>query len=527
MALVLGLLVLGWFLFLRPVSLGGPAGYIFVSGQSMEPTLAQGDLVVVWRQETYAIGDVIAYRVQEGTVIHRIIGGSAMEGYVTKGDNNPGPDLWRPRPPDIIGRMVLHLRGAARVLAWWREPPQFAALASGLVAFSLLPRAASRGRRRNGQPPGRPESGPALASGLLGLTGFLAVVGGLLTVLAFRQPLIESVTVERFRYEQSGTFTYTVQVQPSALYPEGIAGPVTPLTVTPTPTPASRAGGDQPLTGPPIFTRQPRRFDLTFDYTLKTTVPAEIAGQVSALVEVRAGPQGWSRPLETVPPIAFSGPQVRLSVPVDLARTWAIIEAIEKETDYRPGVYEVRIIPTVRVSGRLGPEALDDVFAPVFTLRLSRTQIVPDGDLVRVQPRVITETEIRSASLRLPGIGASGLPVWLARLVGLGGTALATVIAGWLAARLFLGIGQDAPTWIRTRYGSHIVSVTATDLGGARTVRVATIADLVRVAERQGLVVLHQTQGPGEHRYFVPVDGLVYEYRWTAGVQAEESGERG
>jgi signal peptidase I len=108
-------IVAGWAITLRPGYLGGPATYLIVSGHSMEPTLQAGELVVARRQSTYRRGDVIAYRIgsnQAGAgalVIHRIVGGSARDGYMTRGDNRSFRDPWRPRPADIAGKMELHV----------------------------------------------------------------------------------------------------------------------------------------------------------------------------------------------------------------------------------------------------------------------------------------------------------------------------------------------------------------------------------------------------------------------------------
>jgi signal peptidase len=65
LALVVAIVAL-WTVVLRPVSLGGPAAYVFVSGQSMEPTLRTSDLVVALEQSSYGIGDVVVYRVPDG-----------------------------------------------------------------------------------------------------------------------------------------------------------------------------------------------------------------------------------------------------------------------------------------------------------------------------------------------------------------------------------------------------------------------------------------------------------------------------
>src|SRR6266403_3316682 len=117
-----------WAHFLRPESLGGRAGYVLVSGQSMEPRYHTGDLVLVERQSSYHVGQVIAYRVPKGDpmagaqVIHRIIGGDAQHGFVVQGDNRTAPDVWRPKPRDIVGSAELKIPQAVVLLQYLRSP---------------------------------------------------------------------------------------------------------------------------------------------------------------------------------------------------------------------------------------------------------------------------------------------------------------------------------------------------------------------------------------------------------------------
>lgn len=145
----------GWLLLLRPQSLGGPVAYVLVSGASMEPALHDGDLVVARPSEAYERGDVIVYRVPEGEVgagalvIHRVTGGSAARGYVTKGDNRAREDLWRPRPGDVEGRLWLRLPGAGRALALLRTPLGLA-LVAGLLAFAYAGRLPAAGSQAGG-----------------------------------------------------------------------------------------------------------------------------------------------------------------------------------------------------------------------------------------------------------------------------------------------------------------------------------------------------------------------------------------
>jgi len=133
-----------WFVFLRPQAIGGPAAYVLVSGESMEPTLEPGALVVAMHQDEYQVGDVVAYRIPAGDpaagllVIHRIVGGSAESGFVMRGDNAAGSDLWRPTPVDILGRSQAVIPGAMPALLFARSPIVAASAAAALAVYLVL-----------------------------------------------------------------------------------------------------------------------------------------------------------------------------------------------------------------------------------------------------------------------------------------------------------------------------------------------------------------------------------------------------
>lgn len=150
---LVALAVLAWILLLRPHALGGPASYILVSGHSMRPQLESGDLVIAHRQNAYGVGDVVAYRIPKGEpgagarVIHRITGGSPRDGFHTRGDNREEPDIWRPRPRDIEGRLWVRVPRAGSLIALLSAPIPLAT-AAGLLAFVAL--GAGEHRRRAG-----------------------------------------------------------------------------------------------------------------------------------------------------------------------------------------------------------------------------------------------------------------------------------------------------------------------------------------------------------------------------------------
>ena len=156
-----GLLIGVWAVWLRPESLGGRTGYMLVGGQSMVPTLRGGDLVVVRRQAEYKVGDVVAYRIPAGVfrgrrIIHRIVAGDATGGFVLRGDNKADDDQWRPRPPDIEGRLWKRMPYAGMVVAFARAPAVLAAVAGGF-AFATAMTWKPGARRQDESQPGESE----------------------------------------------------------------------------------------------------------------------------------------------------------------------------------------------------------------------------------------------------------------------------------------------------------------------------------------------------------------------------------
>jgi signal peptidase len=128
--------VVGWAFVLRPQSLGGPAGYVLVSGHSMLPRYHTGDMVLVERHGSYHLGEVIAYHVPKSDpmagaqVIHRIIGGNPKTGWIVQGDNRTAPDVWRPKDTDIVGAKALRIPNAVLVLQFLRSPVLLGLLAA-------------------------------------------------------------------------------------------------------------------------------------------------------------------------------------------------------------------------------------------------------------------------------------------------------------------------------------------------------------------------------------------------------------
>ena len=151
------LLLAGWFVFLRPVELGGPAAYVVVSGDSMLPTLEPGDLVVTRAEDSYDEGDVAVYEIPEGQpgsesgarIIHRLYERGEDGTWTAQGDNRDNPDPWTPTDEDVVGSEWVVFPGGGNLLLKALQPAVVAGVAGGLAAFFVV---TSSGRRREQEP---------------------------------------------------------------------------------------------------------------------------------------------------------------------------------------------------------------------------------------------------------------------------------------------------------------------------------------------------------------------------------------
>jgi signal peptidase I len=134
--------MLGVFALVGPVQLGGPAAYVIVDGTSMEPTYADGDLVVARERTHYEIGDIVTFRAPDAfdsgfTVIHRIVGIDS-DGMVTRGDSRSEIDPWTLNETDIIGASLVRVPKIGSWLRTLRTTPLYLGFFAGVTAFVLM-----------------------------------------------------------------------------------------------------------------------------------------------------------------------------------------------------------------------------------------------------------------------------------------------------------------------------------------------------------------------------------------------------
>ncbi len=483
-----------------PRPLGGSASYIIVAGASMTPTLEDGDLVVV-RAGDYSQGEVIAFDTGRGVVIHRIVGGSAEEGFVMQGDNKPNVDTWRPTPDDVLGKQFIHIPGAgARVHSLMGSPMTLGVLFGGLGTFMIW--TPKRRRRRRGahasdkpRRSSRTARAPRPASGagitLLVLTGLALVLSGL-TIYLFSRPLEKVEHVERSLFEHGGTYAYTASVDPSVVY-EG-------TTITPESTDAETTA---------IYTRLLNELQIDFSYELVSPGPAEITGEMSSELRIGAGENLWTRSIPLLPPETFEATTASGSFIVDVPQVLRMIDSAESQTGYTASSYQLTVVTRVDLVGEVGT-SVDEVLVVELPMRLSDTVLSIDNELSMSQ--VVTASEERVVPNDLAILGIS-LPPDLIRNAS-GAALVAVLLAGIvyaLVVRHRFGRGEVAR--IRLRYGPLIVPVTGSTPNGSHLVKVASMSDLARLARRAEQMVFYDRLPSGEHAFFVPDGQVIYQYR--------------
>ena len=77
------------------IGTGVPVHFAEVSGNSMEPTLVEGDILIGFETDSIETGDVVIVQdeacFESEYVVHRVVD-VTEDGYVTQGDNNPITD---------------------------------------------------------------------------------------------------------------------------------------------------------------------------------------------------------------------------------------------------------------------------------------------------------------------------------------------------------------------------------------------------------------------------------------------------
>lgn len=500
--LSLALLAGGWWL-LGPFQLGGPTGFAIVNGNSMEPRLERGDLVLVRKRSSYEVGDVVLYEAHTGNlrVLHRIV--SVKNGhFVTKGDNNDFIDPISPPPSDVIGQLWVAVPGAGKAVIWAKQPVNLAIV---LVLLTFVGFAGGREATRRRRPGARPvvalpDTDRGGSSAAVPTGSALAVAGGVALVLfgclAFLAFAANGTTVRTVDalYANEGAFSYRAETTAGPVYPTGA------LT-----------------TSDPVFTRLVDTLDVAFRYRLATDAPADVRGTI-ALDAVVSDTTGWTRTFPLAERRAFGGPTATTAGAFDVRAFEELVLQAREETAAPFASVTVTLHPVVDVTGNVGATSVDESFAPELTFAYDGTTLrpvpAPDADPGSAPPFRPTVQQSGEEVVTTPlALGPLSLPVADARTIsslGIGVSLAALLLAGALLARPVRGRGPAER--IASRYGNRIVPARAIVPPERWVTEIDDMDALVRIADAYERVILHVVEG-GEDVYLVDDGVAVYRHR--------------
>jgi len=501
-ALILVLMAALWFTF-APVQFGGQTTYIMIAGASMEPSLHYGDLVVAREELPYEVGEVVTYRHPTiGPVIHRIIDRTG-DTYTFKGDNNDWIDSYKPTSAELIGKSWIRIPGAAKLLQKLRSSSGIIllSLAIGfmvLLTFSRNSLLGDEQPKKDEQPVTKRSKPLSFSSYLEGtLFALFAVLLGaiLLGIFAFINPLTQSVPAD-IPYDHRGAFSYEA-VGSSGVYDDG-----------------------KIQSGDAIFHALTHEFDLAFNYQLSTPEIKNIKGSYRILLEV-SEPNGWRRQIELSPETEFQGESFSTKVPISLGHILTLVYRLKIYTDLTRQVFNVDIIPVVKVQGTLGDQTFEDSFAPRLSFLLDDVQLYLGGSspfgegtdpLKPVQSGFLPRQQQIPATLNILGLKPTVQTArWIAGVAfGVSLLVIATILVPFLRASM-----QSPSEKIRIQFNEVLLDIRELPVKAASDdIEVDRFEDLAKLAEKTDSVSFHHVEG-NQHTNLLQEGDITYRFLLT------------
>ncbi len=125
-----------------------------VVSDSMETEISRGDWIIVRRENSYEVGDIVTFKDGSGYTTHRIIATLEDGRYQTQGDNNDSPDAIPVFPKQVVGSVRLVIPNMGRIMGYFRQPIGLITLAVFAAALIFLPDwIAAACKKEDGEPP--------------------------------------------------------------------------------------------------------------------------------------------------------------------------------------------------------------------------------------------------------------------------------------------------------------------------------------------------------------------------------------
>lgn len=449
--------------FVLPPTLGGRTALVVAEGNSMEPGIKRGDLVVVRKSSNPSVkrGDVVLYRsaALNRWVLHRVVKVEASGQFVTKGDNNSFLDSDKINPSDLIGMKILTIPGGGKIAGSYTV--QLLTGLIGLISLGLWAFINARNRRqisanpplkssmaatRHHLPPqGQHEdsqatstyaidqadhsatlrAGPNGSAARRGVAIGLVVLGlvgaGILwkQSTAKRPPVEITVTGPKLAgsFTHTGELSYTATESKKAIQPDGIA-----------------------TTGDALFPASSGPVKWNFKYQLEGDETELVLGK-GQLRMVVTDQAGWKFE-EVLARGVVRGGELDMTGTLNLKALVKRVEKFQSASGTSPAQYNINIVPTITFA-KSAPKALQgNTFDPSVTFVLDgrrfRPALIDGGDAAsQFRPAETIEGD-QSAKPKNARSAAQNVPRNVYKAL-----ALAALIAGAMLALLVWPAGSS------------------------------------------------------------------------------------
>jgi len=498
-----------WLVF-SPVQLGGVTSYVVITGNSMEPDFKIGDLILTRKNPIYQVDQRVVYdNPKVGHVFHRIIDRD-NDLFILKGDNNDWIDSYHPGSSEIIGKFWFSIPGGGSVITKLREPLYFTlfsliillilvSILFGKKDFHLFKK---KGKYKLKMKKEKLTQSRESRQDLLLFLAVVLVAALVLGFISYSRPLTKMVT-EEIPFLHQGEVNYFAPDQSGIYDSSGVH------------------------TGDPVFSQLNCILDLEFDYQFTAQNISDLEkekfsgsyflyGEVSDL-------DGWKRSFSLVPETDFIGTKAAAWTLLDLCRVQSLF--IEKEqitaTDSRH--YKLSIYPRVSISGSVNGVSVAEEYRPEVSFQIDkqmmRLQDGFEGLNIDQDGVLLSYREVRN-SLQIFGREFAIETARTLSLITLGIAILAAIIP---VRSLYLDLHASEQSRIAVQYHPLLLNL---EKGSAKTktshvIQVSSFQDLVKIAERYGSMILHESRGK-THHYSIQDDGTLYRYTMVVSTPPEE-----
>ena len=509
------LLLLLWIAFV-PLQLGGWVSYVIISGNSMEPEIQKGDLVVTRKSVSYQLDQRVVYdHPQLGYVFHRIVD-QAEDRFILQGDNNNWLDSYHPEQGEILGKFWYSIPGAGKIILGVRQPVLFTLfafiIASFIVGLTVMPdpgltKRRKRRRKRMSQDHKSSSWEDFRLEILLVLTG-IAVVALIIGLIAFSKD--PSITVkDDLIYTHKGDLNYSADV-PRNIY-----------------------DNPQAETGDPIYPALTCLVDLDFTYQFSSPRITEgdrgkFAGTISLWAEIRDN-DGWHRTIPLLPEAEISSFEVSALHTLDICQILELIREKETQTGVMLNSYALTIIPRIKVEGEVAGQAVEDEFQPEYPFNLSDAVLrVPNSSegFTLEKEDFISQSFQANNLMNILGKQFTVIGVRWTAFAIFGICLLAGIYPAW---SLFREWNASERSRIELQHRPVMIDLKGSQIRKEKytVIDLETMADLRKLADRYGAMIMHEMEGP-IHRYLIVDEGFLYQFEtdeYTLSGNSAESGK--